>query len=348
MGFWGLVSLVSFRWLRRALDAVLRLFRRRVGDATSAARRRRGGVMDEETQAAVFEAVSEARRMAWAATVAFLRGSARDLGADEAYVPGVPEYAPAATKAAIRRIPNPAGDGWPRVQRALERHVLTASRQTVVSAVEEAPGVAEILDDLSELEKDLGDWPAEDREAIVESVREHENRPRRKNALEDVLDAISERVDQAIRDLDEAGLDDEESDRALENPEPGDDERRDRKGRRILRPFAWARVVRPTQTGPCGFCAMLASRGPVYSSERAAGAGANTFHDGCRCEIVPVFTSRVWEGKADHAKYAQLYKDVVTSVGLTGADARTAMDNALRGNRSADKSEARRKRKEKA
>lgn len=47
----------------------------------------------------------------------------------------------------------------------------------------------------------------------------------------------------------------------------------------------FARVPRGTVT--CGFCLMLASRGPVYLTEKTAG-GFTKFHGLCDCQIVPI------------------------------------------------------------
>ncbi|WP_435610074.1 hypothetical protein [Streptomyces sp. C10-9-1] len=58
----------------------------------------------------------------------------------------------------------------------------------------------------------------------------------------------------------------------------------------------WARV---TDGDPCAWCAMLASRGPVYKSARTAGrdhdarftGGAGfAYHDHCACQAVPSYT----------------------------------------------------------
>ena len=45
---------------------------------------------------------------------------------------------------------------------------------------------------------------------------------------------------------------------------------------------------RVTSASPCSFCAMLASRGAVYKSERTAGAG-DRYHDSCSCTQEPVY-----------------------------------------------------------
>lgn len=57
----------------------------------------------------------------------------------------------------------------------------------------------------------------------------------------------------------------------------------------------YARVPRGAKT--CAFCAMLASRGWVYLSEKAAGikGSGNGFHNDCDCEIVPS-----WDRKKAH------------------------------------------------
>jgi hypothetical protein len=52
----------------------------------------------------------------------------------------------------------------------------------------------------------------------------------------------------------------------------------------------WSRV---TDNDPCAWCAMLASRGPVYKSAKSAGdprQGGNTYHDHCGCQAWPAFT----------------------------------------------------------
>lgn len=60
--------------------------------------------------------------------------------------------------------------------------------------------------------------------------------------------------------------------------------------RRDERATGWSRV---TDGDPCAWCAMLASRGPVYKSARTAGdprEGGNSYHDSCACQAWPAFT----------------------------------------------------------
>jgi hypothetical protein len=56
--------------------------------------------------------------------------------------------------------------------------------------------------------------------------------------------------------------------------------------------LGWARV---TGDDPCAFCAMLASRGPVYS-EASVGFEA---HDHCSCDAEPSYEGSAWPGKAE-------------------------------------------------
>ncbi|MFD5384251.1 hypothetical protein ACFWMG_04640 [Streptomyces sp. NPDC127074] len=56
------------------------------------------------------------------------------------------------------------------------------------------------------------------------------------------------------------------------------------------RATGWSRV---TDNDPCAWCAMLASRGPVYKSAKTAGdprQGGNSYHDHCGCQAWPAFT----------------------------------------------------------
>ncbi|MGW6741641.1 VG15 protein [Streptomyces sp. NPDC055025] len=50
---------------------------------------------------------------------------------------------------------------------------------------------------------------------------------------------------------------------------------------------------RVTDNDPCAWCAMLASRGPVYKTAKTAGdprQGGNRYHDLCNCQAWPAFT----------------------------------------------------------
>lgn len=70
--------------------------------------------------------------------------------------------------------------------------------------------------------------------------------------------------------------------------------------------------IRVTDGDPCFFCAMLASRGPVYddmsfdeSDPRFIGEGEHKVHDHCGCGVEPVYSrSTEWPGKAREAEEA--------------------------------------------
>lgn len=95
--------------------------------------------------------------------------------------------------------------------------------------------------------------------------------------------------------------------------------------------------ARVTDADPCDFCAMVASRGPVYRSRAAAGGAANDrftgagqdkFHDGCACTIEPVYsTTADWPGRA--REFQALWAE--STKGLYGAEARRAFRRALEG-----------------
>lgn len=61
----------------------------------------------------------------------------------------------------------------------------------------------------------------------------------------------------------------------------------------------WARV---TSGRPCAFCAMLASRGPVYSADAADFEA----HDHCSCGAEPVYPGSEWPGRA--REFRDLYE----------------------------------------
>lgn len=93
------------------------------------------------------------------------------------------------------------------------------------------------------------------------------------------------------------------------------------------RALAWARVL--TGRDNCAFCAMLASRGAVYTSERAAlyRRDGRRYHDGCDCLVVPIFDRRDWPGRE---QAEDLYRFWLRSTrGKSGKDAINAFRRAL-------------------
>ncbi|ARF59427.1 hypothetical protein [Streptomyces gilvosporeus] len=117
----------------------------------------------------------------------------------------------------------------------------------------------------------------------------------------------------------------------------------DRASKRDRRAVGWARV---TDGNPCAFCAMLASRGAIYTSRATAAGGGRRkpkgspdwraranrrppvaledltrYHNGCHCQTVPVFRRN--DFMTDDAKRFDREWQEVTR-GMTGAEARRA------------------------
>jgi hypothetical protein len=91
--------------------------------------------------------------------------------------------------------------------------------------------------------------------------------------------------------------------------------------------LGWARV---TDGNPCYFCAMLASRGPVYKSQSSAllRADGRKYHNGCGCTAEPVYNrDQPWPG--DARRYQQLWK--TSTAGLRGKAAINAFRRAHEG-----------------
>jgi hypothetical protein len=83
----------------------------------------------------------------------------------------------------------------------------------------------------------------------------------------------------------------------------------------------WARA---TSGKSCSFCAMLASRGPVY----AKGTVGFDAHDGCSCTAEPVYKDAPRsQWPPGSARYRDLYDE--TAKGLSSSDARAAFRRAL-------------------
>ena len=83
--------------------------------------------------------------------------------------------------------------------------------------------------------------------------------------------------------------------------------------------LGWARV---TDGDPCAFCAMLASRGPVYGSAAQAGFSA---HDACACTAEPVYSRDApWPGRA--REFQRLWRE--TTQNTSGRDSINAFRRA--------------------
>lgn len=85
--------------------------------------------------------------------------------------------------------------------------------------------------------------------------------------------------------------------------------------------LGWMRV---THGKTCAFCAMLASRGPVYKTRSTAGDPRGRparFHDHCDCTVEPVFSTAQEIPEASQ-QFDELW--AASTAGLSGADARNA------------------------
>lgn len=92
--------------------------------------------------------------------------------------------------------------------------------------------------------------------------------------------------------------------------------------------LGWARVL--TGAESCGWCAMLASRGPVYGSAKSAGQ-SDEWHLGCDCLVVPVFRGHEteWEGHDAFKKLEQLWMSSTRDT--SGKGSLRAFDRAFAG-----------------
>lgn len=88
---------------------------------------------------------------------------------------------------------------------------------------------------------------------------------------------------------------------------------------------AGPRWARHASANACAFCALVATRGAVYHSEKTAGQGAK-YHDDCHCTVVPVFPGQRYEEAPYVAKWRRAYEASGTSV---TADALAAMRSEL-------------------
>lgn len=108
-------------------------------------------------------------------------------------------------------------------------------------------------------------------------------------------------------------------------------------GKARVYPVGWARVM--TGRYSCGFCVMLASRGPVYTSAHHAGqskpGGRDKFHNHCDCVVVPVFKSTDWPGRREYEDLRKFYAATIRDVKAhpdkyTGKNAQAWLEQALK------------------
>lgn len=266
------------------LRGIVMLFRRRAEDALKAF----DGLPEPPPVEHVGDLLTplmwQARKQAWAAAALFLRGQARKAGVPESWIPPQPGYSPKTIARTIRgtQVALSSPEGMRRLERTLEGHVLAAARRTVADAVDTAPSSIELIEGaLDDLAKDLEGFSEVTQKVIAEDVEKVESRRRPHMSLEEAFEKVADRVEEAVRTLDEEGLVKDRHRSMKVFSDVPDKYRRNSRGELIARPFAFARVTHPNKNGPCGFCAMLASRGPVYKSSESAGLRVDKFHANC-------------------------------------------------------------------
>ena len=266
------------------LRSIVMLFRRRAEDALKAFDGLPESPPVEHVGDLLTPLMWQARKQAWAAAALFLRGQARKAGAPESWIPPQPGYSPKTIARTIRGTQGAldSPEGMRRMERALEGHVLAAARRTVADAVDTAPSSIELIEGaLDDLAKDLEGFSEVTQKAIVEDVEKVESRRRQSMTLDEAFEKVADRIEEAVRTLDEEELVKERHRGMKVFSDVPDKYRRNSRGELIARPFAFARVTHPNKNGPCGFCAMLASRGPVYKSSESAGLRVDKFHANC-------------------------------------------------------------------
>lgn len=85
--------------------------------------------------------------------------------------------------------------------------------------------------------------------------------------------------------------------------------------------------MRVTSGKTCAFCAMLASRGPVYKTQKTAGArgSGNRYHDHCDCAVEAVY-HRDTALPDSTQRFERLWME--STAGLSGQEARNAFRRA--------------------
>lgn len=91
--------------------------------------------------------------------------------------------------------------------------------------------------------------------------------------------------------------------------------------------------IRLSRTGtPCGWCAMLISRGPVYKSEASAEySDGDKYHDNCHCFAEPMFGQDQWRNSPLYElnrRYQKLWP--IVTKGLSGKAAVSAWRRFIR------------------
>ena len=168
------------------------------------------------------------------------------------------------------------------------------------------------------LRKNLRGTPQESAQAVVDALAQHVEAAGRQTIIRSVEDGVVAADPEDEAHLEHTRLTPEEFEQQSGLSLVYDADGEERPTSQGRQPKSWARVL--TGAENCGFCVMLASRGPVYSSAAEAGrgqasdrdyaAGINTYHTNCDCLVVPIYDYANWPGRDQWRAAERVYKKV--------------------------------------
>ena len=168
------------------------------------------------------------------------------------------------------------------------------------------------------LRKHLRGTPQESAQAITNALAQHIEAAGRQTIIRSVEDGVVAVDPEDEAHLEHTRLTPEEFEQQSGLSLVYDADGEERPTSQGQQPKSWARVL--TGAENCGFCVMLASRGPVYSSAAEAGrgqasdrdyaAGINTYHTNCDCLVVPIYDYANWPGRDQWRAAERVYKKV--------------------------------------
>ena len=168
------------------------------------------------------------------------------------------------------------------------------------------------------LRKNLRGTPQESAQAVVNALAQHVEAAGRQTIIRSVEDGVVAADPEDEAHLEHTRLTPEEFEQQSGLSLVYDADGEERPTSQGQQPKSWARVL--TGAENCGFCVMLASRGPVYSSAAEAGrgqasdrdyaAGINTYHTNCDCLVVPIYDYANWPGRDQWRAAERVYKKV--------------------------------------
>ena len=168
------------------------------------------------------------------------------------------------------------------------------------------------------LRKHLRGTPQESAQAVVDALAQHVEAAGRQTIIRSVEDGVVAADPEDEAHLEHTRLTPEEFEQQSGLSLVYDSDGQEQPTSQGRQPKSWARVL--TGAENCGFCVMLASRGPVYSSAAEAGrgqasdrdyaAGINTYHTNCDCLVVPIYDYANWPGRDQWRAAERVYKTV--------------------------------------